>query len=150
MFLQPIAGSTNAAFDYATASGTNQGLRSADGCEPTRCSVRINNIPAMTLGYLRLKSLYRSSPASIRAFNSAGTQVELVGAQAEIDATGRANDVLRRIQVRQVVTSGSVSPAFPEFALQSYRTMCKRLAVTGTSVSTFPLPGFTPAECQIN
>lgn len=148
MFLQPLNANTSVSVPFAAAAGTSQGRRVADGCSTSRCTVTINSIPGMTRGYLRLRSIYRASPVTIRAFDATGNQLELTGAQAEIDATGRASDVLRRIRVRRMITTDNNEEAFPEFALQSARTICKRLSITNTTVTALSISGFTPTECQ--
>jgi hypothetical protein len=134
-FVQPSSAGGSASFTYASASGDSQGLRHQAVCAaatlPRRCRVTITGIPGMTLGYLRMRSIYRTTGVTIRAF-SGGTQVELSGAQAEIDATGRANDILKRIKVTRPIGSGS--DLFPEFALQTTRTQCKRMTVAPPNV----------------
>ena len=54
--------------------------------------------------------------------------VEFVGAQVEIDSTGKAADVLKRIRVRKSI--GDLSrKLFPEFAIQSKESICKLIEV---------------------
>ena len=56
------------------------------------------------------------------------------GAQVVIDSTGRANDVLRRVQVR--ITGGTTTFSYgdntgnyPDNVLESADSICKRLSV---------------------
>jgi hypothetical protein len=77
--------------------------------------------------YLRIQSLYRNSNIEITAQNLAGDDLELHGVQAVIDSTGKAQDVLKRIQVRQplFVSSSDV----PTAAINVGSTLCKLLTV---------------------
>jgi Tfp pilus assembly protein PilX len=71
-------------------------------------------------------------------YNQAGTDVRIVGSsggspvllsktQYRIDSNGRANDVLKRIQVR--VSRGGIEDYIPERALESTSDICKRFMV---------------------
>jgi hypothetical protein len=95
------------------------------------CSVSIN-IPASTQVYLRLRSLYLQTSVTVSA-TSAGSAVSLVGDQAVIDATGKAQDILRRIQVRIPLHHDA---QIPEFAIQTGDTLCKRLQIAAASPFT--------------
>lgn len=137
-FVQPASGGASTSFSYASAAGAggaSQGLPIRVTCSaatvPRRCKVTITGLPAgMSSGYLRMRSIYRTTGVTIRAF-SGPTQVELSGAQAQIDATGRANDILKRIKVTRPIGNGD--DLFPEFALQSTHTQCKRIAIAPPS-----------------
>ena len=88
-----------------------------------QCTVVITGLGARTNMYLRLKAIYKPISVVITAQGAAGTNVKLVGSQVVIDSTGRASDVLRRIQVRMPVNSTS---HVPEFGLEAMTTICKR------------------------
>lgn len=92
---------------------------------PRRCNVRITGI-GLNDFYVRLKAIYKPVAVTITATDSGGNRLQLSGAQAVIDATGRAQDVVRRIQVRVPLSS---SYYFPEYAIESADTICKRYAV---------------------
>lgn len=100
------------------------GAISGGQCSAGKCSVKINFSGGQPQVFLRLKSIYVSSSVTITANDGAA---KLIGAQAVIDATGKANDVLRRIQVR-VPLAANQGP-FPEFAIQSGTTICKQLEI---------------------
>lgn len=53
--------------------------------------------------------------------------MDLTG-QVSIDATGKAADVLRRVQVRRGVGNFN---GYPDYALETADELCKRLHVTG-------------------
>lgn len=98
-------------------------------CNNTNCSLTIGGV-AGGLGqnsyYMRLSTIYKDVSLQISATNGAGT-VQLAGAQVVVDATGKAQDVLRRIQVRIPQTTNQ--NALPDNAIESSEAVCKRFAV---------------------
>jgi hypothetical protein len=149
-FLSPQSGGP-AGLSFSAAAVDNQGARQMGNCNgagpgPRRCTLRITLDGAaanMNVGYLRMRSIYRPTEVTIRAFGAAG-QLELTGAQIEIDATGRANDILKRIKVsRPLIEDGDL---FPEFALQSKSTQCKRMAVSPPNILSIDNSGVPAAQ----
>jgi len=116
----------------ASPNDANQGVfadgncnaGNASGNTPLYCNVVINNIGGVNTDtvYLRLRSIYKPSDVTIMVNGGAG----IAGAQAQIDATGRANDVVRRIRVRVPLANDS---NMPEAAIESMDTICKRATV---------------------
>lgn len=92
---------------------------------PRKCIVTIQNIGSADF-YVRLKAIYKDVAVTITAKNATGGTIPISGAQALVDSTGKAQDVLRRIQVRVPLSDAYY---FPEFALESMDTTCKRLTV---------------------
>lgn len=139
-FLVPIDGGEGGisfAFDVSSSPGDQTGSKRPVDCDalttPKFCKATIT-VPAGTGGYyLRMKSIYGTASVSVSA--SAGitdaTKVELKDSQIVVDSTGRAFDILRRIQVR--VPFGGVLD-MPEFAIQSGDSICKQLNVTISAV----------------
>ncbi len=120
---------------------------SGTGARLCEATIKTGATPAPAY-YLRMRSLYHNSSVTVRIFNLA-TQLNLVGAQTEVDSTGKVNDVIRRIQVR--VPNNKSYPA-PEFVLQSMDSVCKQLAVAPPS-SVFGLSYVvggtdTPGSCN--
>ena len=76
--------------------------------------------------YLRLTALYNGAQFSIK-LKRAGADVFFSGVQPEVDATGRANDVFRRIKAR-VKLSGEFE--FPAAAIDMTGNLCKNFSVT--------------------
>jgi len=152
-FLYP--GDTSQNFGFGAASGLGiggaaddgQGLvreaRCAQGTTPRDCTITISGLNAAN-AYLRLRTIYRQSDITVSAIDINGNDVELMGAQAEIDATGKANDILKRIKVRAPYAGGIVP--FPEFALQSTNTQCKRFEIIPPNTLSLPAP--TEAVCN--
>lgn len=96
------------------------------------CKVTITGLTANSY-YLRLKSIYRLSDVTITGKTTTGT-TNISGSQAIVDSTGKANDVLRRIQVRVPLhNSNNDTPD----ALRSVNTLCKRFMVAPGMVPEF-------------
>ena len=76
--------------------------------------------------YLRLTALYNDAQFSIK-LKKGGADVLFNGVQPEVDATGRANDVFRRVKAR-VKLSGEFS--YPEAAIDMTGNLCKNFSVT--------------------
>lgn len=98
---------------------------------PQYCNVDVTGLAAANTNvfYIRMKSIYRTSKVTIQAFanDTATDPLELTNDQVVIDSTGKANDVLRRIQVRIPVNTEYDTP---EFALESADDICKKTLVT--------------------
>jgi Tfp pilus assembly protein PilX len=138
-FFQPV--NYNAAGTDNYAGNTAKARLVAAKCDISsygKCTATIDNIPATTKLSLRLSSMYQASDIKVVAYNdvgSAGTTVPIVGLQAEVDVTGKATDVLRRIKVRlPLVASGTLMPSN---AITSNGSICKRFA-TAPGYLTIP------------
>ena len=89
--------------------------------------------------YLRMRSIYNTSSITLNNQVPGGvtSTSTFTGAQIEIDSTGRAADVLKRIKVRIQDPKSSVStangPNFPEYAFSSNDILCKRLSLPSTA-----------------
>ncbi len=130
------ASATSIAFSSFGGSAVAQGLVANVECNagatPRHCVATITGLN-ITTGYLRLKSIYKSSTVTITARNVASnTQLDLVGVQAIIDVTGKANDILKRVQVRVPLFTND--PA-GEFALEIANTICKKLINNGSTIT---------------
>jgi hypothetical protein len=108
---------------YATGGGNNiVGV----ACTNADCNLTISGLSTNQY-YMRVSSWYKDVSLQITATNGAGP-VNLAGAQAVIDSTGKAQDVLRRIQVR-VPYAGSSKNLLSDMALESTDAICKRFSV---------------------
>lgn len=114
-----------------TYSGGPANSRVGAVCSNNSCSVTINLSPAGSRYHMRVLSLYKEMPSlRVEAFsgsNGSGGLVSLRDAQVLVDATGKAQDVLRRIQVRLPVNSGPNNMS--DYAIQSTEAICKRFSV---------------------
>ena len=144
-FLYPTSAGSNGPFTVSSAAAAggsaNQGqVYYVNNCSVSggsvTCTATIQLNPVSTTKYVaRLQSLYTSSNVSIRnGFDSSGASISWVAGQANIDVTGKAKDVFRRIQVRLPINQNGLMPTF---SLQSANSVCKILSI---------LPGDTQAD----
>lgn len=108
-----------------------------------QCKATLTGLGAASTSkfYVRIKALYNSITVKTTAIDVGGNSLLIEGAQAEIDSTGKANDVLKRIKVR--VDDGSETSGmdnFPEYPLETKNDICKKLevwpgGVTNTSLT---------------
>ncbi len=126
-FLYPtVSGTGSVSF---TGSGTNihgsianQGAIPDAKCDGTKCKMTIYNLNGSDY-YVRVSTLYRDTKFQLTALDSSSNPLSLTGAQVVIDSTGRANDVLRRLQVRiPLINNGLHS----DYGVESTHSICKR------------------------
>lgn len=145
----------NSRSDGGLTFGSNQGYANAGTvwyvrcvtsaptpAQPKHCTASITGLGNGESYMLRLRSLYRESAVTVLAYDSSNNRIDLTGVQAQVDSTGKANDILRRIQVR--VPLANPSGPFPDFAVQSIFDICKRLTVLPNSVTGQA----APANCN--
>jgi hypothetical protein len=96
--------------------------------------------------YLRLQPLYRSSTYVRVELLRGGNATDMTDAQAAVDATGRAGDVTRRIEVRVGLTPNSFP--FPDLAILSGDSICKNFAITNDTSDFVAINGnILPTTC---
>ena len=78
--------------------------------------------------YLRLNALYNATNVKLELLNGS-TKVLFDNVQPEVDSTGRANDLFRRVQARVRLDSNF---AYPESAVDVSGNLCKNFLVTNT------------------
>lgn len=147
-YLYPVDGpSTMNTVTYASGYGfDNSGVIVSSNCntDPTRltdparlypyyCNAQITGLTApQPRGWLlAIRSIYRDSDIVIDCFNGL-TNIDCLGGQAQIDVTGKANDVTRRVSVRKNVlpdTNGALPLGF-----QSVDSICKQIMITPPQV----------------
>lgn len=103
-------------------SAANQGARPAAICDETTCRISITGLTANSY-FARISSIYRDTSVTISA-TGGGITRELLGVQAKIDSTGRARDVLRRIQVR-IPLVNNTDRLHNDYAIESTEGICK-------------------------
>lgn len=122
-FFEPVTSGAGTA--SAAQGGKVIGARCVAGARPT-CQVVMSGFSGAQY-YMRLGALYGSTNVTISATDAAGA-VGLEGAQADIDSTGSAQGVLRRVVVA-VDLNDANSTRLPSAALTSGDSICKRFAV---------------------
>ncbi len=112
---------------YTSNTGDDGGTIVPGNChaqsQPLNCNVKITNLNSVNY-LLDLRSLpYGKSRVSIRAY-SGTTLLGIKNAQTLVDSTGKAQDVLRRVQVR--IPSRNNYP-HSDFGLETMGDICKQL-----------------------
>jgi Tfp pilus assembly protein PilX len=122
MFAVPQSSGGSNAVVYAPGGATSLfGVH----CTNTDCTLRIHGLDQPQY-YMRISSLYKDVSLVLSATDSAGGTLGLSGGQVQIDVTGKAQDVLRRIQVSLPLTPPT--NALPDFAIESTDSVCKRFS----------------------
>ena len=125
---------------YAPGSLENQGvIGRADCSSDNRCELTVNNINLANNErlFLHIKSIYTTNDLTITGCHSASPScstgnprqlTQFAEAQISIDATGKANDVLRRIAVRIPAQSQFDTPG--SAAIRTTQSICKLVTVS--------------------
>ncbi len=133
-FFEPMStsGGGSLPYDAAHRGQANIVQASCDVGSYGTCTATITGLSG-TSYTLHINSLYKTSDVTVTAM-SGGSPVSTNG-QVMVDATGDANGVLRRIQVRLPVSD--FNGQIPRFAIQSNSAICKRYLVSnGTPAGT--------------
>ncbi len=137
------AGATT--ISYSPSNGTAPPIKTSVTCNtdnsPKYCKAVISGLGG-TQYYLRLKSIYGGAAITVSA-QRGGNDIELKDAQVVIDSTGKAVDVLRRIQVRVPINAGV---NLPDFAIESSNSICKQLEINGAGTAS----SVNNTECPLN
>lgn len=97
-------------------------------CTDDSCSLTINSGLGGSQYYMRISSIYKDASLTVSAAGPSGA-TRLTDAQVVIDATGKAQDVLRRIQVHLPLNALSSNNQLPDNALQTTDSICKRFSI---------------------
>lgn len=127
-FLEPQNTAASGNLSYSGNVGkANVTAASCGTASYTQCTITIVGLASSTSFTMLVRSLYQTSNVTITAYHG-GSPIAVSGAQALVDATGNANGVLRRIQVRLPVNP--YSGTIPDFGIQTNGAICKRFLVT--------------------
>lgn len=123
-----------------------QGKFETASCNKDACAIKVDGLK-FTNGYAKIRMIYNKA-ASIQVFaknvpiksidnivEGGATEGKFVNGQVVIDVTGKARDVLRRIQVRMSLTGGPTRTnyaGFSDYAIRSADSICKLYEVSPT------------------
>jgi Tfp pilus assembly protein PilX len=109
----------------------NGGCNSAD----SSCSITINGLPGGVSSYIiHAHAYYDTSHLTVQPFDSSNTALRTEDGQVVIDVTGKAREVLKRIQVHLPATPPKGLPGGGSTAL-SAQNICKRFTTDPASGS---------------
>jgi Tfp pilus assembly protein PilX len=91
-----------------------------------RLPAPIDNNLAQRNAFLRLSALYNGAHYKIQLLN-AGVAIPFDRVQPEVDSTGRANDMFRRVKTRVEFKSDFI---YPEAAVDIGNSLCKNFIIT--------------------
>ncbi|HSX32925.1 MAG TPA: hypothetical protein VLF91_01165 [Candidatus Saccharimonadales bacterium] len=126
-FAVPLRGAGINSVGYSTNGAADVLGIHCTASAPVACSLDVTGLSG-TAYYLRVLSLYQPVSLQVTATDASGVGVPLTGTQAIIDATGKAQDVLRRVQVHVPLLSSSQNQ-LSDYALESTSAICKRFEV---------------------
>lgn len=130
VFFYPL----NHAGPYNINYGSLKGAVTPMSCTASSCTASITGMNVGITNYsMRFSSIYNSGTVTVTADGTTGPNMLLQDAQALVDVTGKAQDVLRRIEVRLALTGNGSSV----YGIESGGAICKRF---GISSSKFTVP----------
>jgi hypothetical protein len=108
-----------------------------DGAGDNQCMVAIDNIPVADNYLIHFIDYYDSSNVKINGQDSSGKLIGFEGGQMVVDSTGRARDVLKRLQVHIPLTIDGTKPTE---AIEG-QSVCKRFTTNPGDAPTPHKPG---------
>jgi hypothetical protein len=140
VFARPSAGSVdeNGTVGYTTARGFgNQGATVSAKCNsassPKHCRLLVSGFaePGFTpnFAYVKITPHYETADIEVCSPVCGDASEQLIGAQWVVDSTGRAADVLKRLQVRLSAETFSTDRPVPGNAIHTAQTICKRFEI---------------------
>jgi type II secretory pathway pseudopilin PulG len=133
-FFSPRSSGGSGTINYSSGRGeSGQGAIIGSTCNSSsKCQVTVNGIGGRDRLYLHIRSVYKPNKLTITGANASGQAVKFQNAQMMVDSTGKANDILKRIQVRVPLYKEGL---YPEFALQTANDICKLINTNGNTTS---------------
>lgn len=149
-FVVPFSsgGSPTIAYPAGSPASTNNTASLVGAkCTNSGCSLTINGLTSLNQqSYaMRISSIYQDVGLQISATDPSGGALPIQGAQVVIDSTGKAQDVLRRIQVNVPLRNNSQNQ-LSDFGLQSTDSICKRFSVMSGGYFATDVSGVTSSN----
>lgn len=132
-FYSSTVGNVGTTSDFGAAHGARCSGSATATCTASICANLACSGSLGTQYYARITTIYVESNVGLTI--SAGG-IKFDDAQAVIDATGKAQDVLRRVRVAVDLTDAN-SYAVPDGAIISADSVCKRFGVTNSSFTVY-------------
>lgn len=134
VLLDPTTSNSKQNITYSTAVA-NQGQVADANCNGgggVGCNSNITGLAGTVGPYLvHVVTMYRSTSVLITGFDTANNPINFTGSQAIVDVTGKAWDVLKRLQVHVPLQNVN---SLAKFGLEA-RDICKRQLVFPNSVA---------------
>ncbi len=135
LFAYPYSTAPGGSLDFDTderhesdSSRSDLHLVNCDATNEYFCSTTINLPSDARQKYLQLSSIYNGAHYRVELLNAAGNNVLFDSVQPEVDSTGRASDLFRR--VRALVSIDSLPTTYPNAALSTEGNLCKDFFIT--------------------
>jgi Tfp pilus assembly protein PilX len=130
LYLYPKDCGTNTV-TFANYIGASTGGVVEVDCSTT-CKLTIDGLSENRY-YARVKSIYRDvGTLRVTALDAADALLELKNAQTLVDSTGKANDVVRRIEVR---IADAPNYRWPEAVVETSEGLCKLLQIAPSATT---------------
>ena len=117
----------------------NQGTKVAAHCTGSSngsCKLSLTGLAGNPRYYMRVSTLYRDATLQLRGHDTNGNQLGFTNVQAVIDSTGKAQDVLRRMQVRIPLINND--GLYSDYPLETTNSICKQFSVFPGYSNTSP------------
>ncbi len=128
LYMQPLAsgGSVQTINNFSAPKGLIVGSQYNSTTKTYTATVNLAPAAQSNQYYMRITTFYRDSPRIVIAGTNAAGAINFADAQAIIDVTGKAQDVLRRVQV--TLPLNQYTSITPEGAVQSVAGVCKQFS----------------------
>lgn len=128
VYMYPSASGPNTVnYTVANQAATKDGSIVAGNCNTSRapydCQVTINGLTGTGQYLIHFLNFYDAANVHITGQDVNGNSVEFSGGQAEVDVTGKAKNVLKRLNVS--VPIGNNNSAYPSYSIEA-QNICKR------------------------
>lgn len=147
VFIRPTKDGNSGAstIDYNRHSDgpETQGRIASAYCVSGSCTATIEGLPASNSLFLQMKSEYKENEVTITGRGVSNNLLSFTEAQIKIDSTGKAGDVLRRLQVRAPYFEDIDIPAY---VIESMNGICKQIGVVQTGAGAYTANSST--ECM--
>jgi Tfp pilus assembly protein PilX len=136
VYMYPSAsGPDTVTYNVANQTRTTDGSVVAGNCNtnkaPYNCQVTINGLTGTGQYLIHFLNFYDAANVHITGEDVNGDSVAFTGGQAEVDVTGKAKDVLKRLNVSVPLGSNSV---YPTYSVEA-QNICKRFETSPTSTT---------------